>query len=673
MKGDPLQGEPASQGGKIAKGSRQDAGGVVWGSLGIAVLVIVLVGYYYAHKPVSPDNARALAGVAADSCLALLIVLAAGAIGRRLVPQAHPEALAAMSFQAALGLGVMGLGVLLLGAVGGMQRWVFYAVLATLVVGFWRSGRAWLKQASQAFGPIRRASWPWRAAAAAGAALLMLAWFEAAAPPARYDALLYHLDLAARFLDQGSISRTVDNQLWGMPLLGELLYAWAMALGRAQTAALLGWAVAVLTLLGVAGLGKGWGKRIGWIAPLALLGGSTLASSPGWAYVDWWAALFGLGLLIALDRHRQRQDPQAVVLAGVMAGLACGVKYSAWIALPAGFFAVWLGARNRASLKNALVFLVVGLAVASPWLVKNLLGAGVPLFPYFGVTPAIDPLRQHAFQGSIAPPPVLNSLLIPIAATFAGHEHAPGFSVDLGPLLLGLLPGLVLIRRENRQALLPAGGFLIVGWVAWGIAIRFSGLLIQTRLYFVLLPAWALLAGAGFSGWIGVRPRGVRLERLAAAAVAIVVGLLLVQQVRQWAAWNPAAVLLGVESRSAYLTRRLGATQLAMESMEQLPAGSRVIMLWEPRSLYCLPRCVPDVWIDRWLVDLRRHGSGEAVLDAWQRAGTSHVLLHVAGLEFTRQSDPRYTPADWDALDELLTRLERLEAIGDGYVLYRVP
>jgi hypothetical protein len=271
------------------------------------------------------------------------------------------------------------------------------------------------------------------------------------------------------------------------------------------------------------------------------------------------------------------------------------------------------------------------------------------------------------------PPPAIQSLLIPIAATLSGHAEAPGFGAEIGPLLLGLLPGLALVRRQDRQVLLPAGVYLIAGWILWAVASRFSGLLIQTRLYFVLLPAWALLAGAGFSGWRGVRLRGVRLDRLAGTAVALVIALLIVQQARQWITVNPAAVLIGEESSSAYLTRRLGALQVASEGLDSLPVESRVIMLWEPRGLYCQPRCVPDVWIDRWFVDLGRLGSGEAVLEDWKKSGGSHVLLNVAGMEFIRQSDPRYSPSDWMALDGLLDRLRLVQAFGDGYALYSVP
>ena len=673
MKGDTTLGASANDGSEEIATVQPRKNGVVWGILAMVALLLILAYYFFGHKPISPDNAVAFVRVGLDNLLVLLIVLAAGAIGRRLVPGAHPEPIAALAFQAALGLGIIGLGMLALGAVGGFHRWTLYLALAALIIGLWRHGWAWLRQARRTFDDVRRGSWAWRAAAAAGASLLLLAWFEAASPPARFDALVYHLALPARFVDQHSVGLTAENPFWGMPLLGEMLYTWAMALGRAQTAALLGWAVAALTVLGVAGVGKGWGNRIGWVAPLALLGGSTLASSPGWAYVDWWAALFGLGVLIALDRYRQSRESQALLLAGAMAGFACGVKYTAWIALPAGFFAVWLCGRDRAAFKQALMFLVVGLAVAAPWLVKNMLGAGAPLFPYFGASPAIVPQRQQALQGSVVPPPAIQSLLLPIAATLSGHAEAPGFGAEIGPLLLGLLPGLALFRRQDRQVLLPVGGFLIAGWVLWAVASRFSGLLIQTRLYFVLLPAWALLAGAGFSGWRGVRLSGVRFGRLAGTAVALVIALLIVQQARQWIAVNPAAVLMGEESSSAYLTRRLGALQVASEGLDLLPVESRVIMLWEPRGLYCQPRCVPDVWIDRWFVDLRRLGSGEAVLEDWKKSGASHVLLNVAGMEFIRQSDPRYSPSDWTALDGLLDRLQLVQAFGDGYALYLVP
>ncbi len=155
--------------------------------------------------------------------------------------------------------------------------------------------------------------------------------------------------------------------------------------------------------------------------------------------------------------------------------------------------------------------------------------------------------------------------------------------------------------------------------------------------------------------------------------VALIAALLLVKQVRRWVTWNPAAVLIGEESQPAYLTRRLGGLQLAIDGMERLPPDSRVLMLWEPRALYCAPRSVADPWIDRWLLERRLLGAPEVIRQAWGQEGVTHVLLFETGRAFVEQLDPRYTPADWGALDELLHSPRRIEAAGEGYALYGPP
>ncbi len=103
--------------------------------------------------------------------------------------------------------------------------------------------------------------------------------------------------------------------------------------------------------------------------------------------------------------------------------------------------------------------------------------------------------------------------------------------------------------------------------------------------------------------------------------VALIAALLLVKQVRRWVTWNPAAVLIGEESQPAYLTR----------------------------------------------------GAPEVIRQAWGQEGVTHVLLFETGRAFVEQLDPRYTPADWRALDELLHSLRRIEAAGEGYALYEPP
>jgi hypothetical protein len=78
-----------------------------------------------------------------------------------------------------------------------------------------------------------------------------------------------------------------------------------------------------------------------------------------------------------------------MALAGAMAGLACGVKLTAvpmvLLALALGIGAVQLVRRPRRPIKSILagylVYFLVGGAVFSPWLIRNLAWTGNPIFP----------------------------------------------------------------------------------------------------------------------------------------------------------------------------------------------------------------------------------------------------------------------------------------------------
>ena len=643
------------------------------GAVALALLFLILAGYYAAHKPIAPDNVRAILLTARDLMVAGALVAIGGGIGRRFVPNPHVSQAATLTLQAAFGLAWMGLGALLVGSLGGATPGVARAAILVLGVVFARSAWRWCmawRGRVEALAAEGRAA---KAAFAFTGVLLALALLEAAAPPVHFDTLVYHLELPSRFLAQRSFALVAENPYWGLPLMGEALYAWALALGRLQTAAVLGWMATALTLAGVVGLGGSWAKPAGWVGMLALLGGISLSASPGWGYVDWWAALFAIGLLVALDTHCRVPSRSLALLGGLMAGFACGVKYTAWLVIPAGFLAYCVGQRSRRGLLHAGIFAAAAVMVALPWVLKNTLATGAPLYPYLGATEWMLPERQAVVLASVDRPSVLAGLTAPLAATFLGHEQAPGFASDIGPLLLALLPGLALLPKHSRTRLAPTAVFLLAGWCAWAIASLYSGLLIQTRLYFVLLPAWALLAGAGLAGLERTSLGNVRFGRLALALVFLVIGMLTVQQVRQAVNSRPASVVLGEETEDAYLTRRLGTAYLAQRALATLPAKSRVLMLWEPRALYCSPRCLADPWIDRWLIDRRTLESPEAILQAWREGGLTHLLVFETGRAFVAQQDRRYTSEDWQALDRLLQTLTQIEVAGEDYDLYRLP
>jgi hypothetical protein len=129
---------------------------------------------------------------------------------------------------------------------------------------------------------------------------------------------------------------------------------------------------------------------------------------------------------------------------------------------------------------------------------------------------------------------------------------------------------------------------------------------------------------------------------------------------------------LGLLSREDYLAHNLGWYAPAVEAVNDLSEGSRTVMLWEPRSLYCAPGCDGDEVLDRWLHDITRLGEPGLVLEEWLSQGYSHVLVHHAGAEFTRGGDSRYKRSDWRALEALLASLRLQQDFGGAYALYEL-
>lgn len=642
-----------------------------WAALAaLAWLSATAIVYFVFHKPIGLNLAFSLLEIGRDLLVASGILAVSGGLGRRILPAPHPDPLARHAAQAAAGLGLWAVAWLGLGFVGALAPWAAWAALAVAalilradVVG-WAVG---LGQALRSAAP--RGIWAVGVVAAA-TTLFGLTLMEALAPAMGFDALVYHLTLPAEFVRQGRLSLTTWNPYWGQPLGSEMLYMWAIALGRPPSAAVLGWGIGALALLGAFGLARSFGPLAGWGALAALLAGGTTVALLGEAYADFPAMLYGGACVVVLDGWRREPHSRGPWWAGVLAGFAFGTKYTGAVVLPSAVAMLAVSLGFRRVFRPMLAMTAGALLASAPWLVKNLFVTGVPLYPFLGTTPWVDPLQQFFFRNVQWSRTWWETASTPIAASLKGVEGAPGFAADIGPWLIGLLPGLAFVRRSHRQTLIPLAAFVAIGWTVWIVAGATSELLGQTRLYYALLPAWAALSGAGLAGLSRCRLGSIRLGRIARALMALTLGLVTLGYVGRVAVSHPLAPILGLESPEAYRARRLGAYGPAMRAIRDLGAGASVLMLWEPRGLDCRPTCRPDVWLDRWSLDRARLGTADRILAAWREAGATHLLLHAAGMTFVRAHEMRYSAADWEELDRLLLSLPDPVRFGDGYELF---
>jgi hypothetical protein len=159
---------------------------------------------------------------------------------------------------------------------------------------------------------------------------------------------------------------------------------------------------------------------------------------------------------------------------------------------------------------------------------------------------------------------------------------------------------------------------------------------------------------------------------LFAASVAPTIMMTALRAVVETAQFHPLGVITGSETPQAYLGRRLGAFQPAMAAVAGLGQDARILTLWEPRALYCLPECSPDPWLYRWYAARRELGTPDQILQSWRRAGYTHVLLYRIGMDFLRQYDNRYSGDDSNDLSRLLSPLTPVASLYGAYDLYRL-
>lgn len=655
-------------------------------------IALVVAAYYVAHKPFTVSQLVALGWAAVGLAGTVLVVVLGTGIGLLLLQRLDLEPLERVVWAAAVGLGVLSLVGLGLGAVGLLQPWMLWSLT---VVGSAAACRRLLR--------ALRAAWTdrtWRPqvrfelflAGYCGITLVIaLAW--ALTPPTAWDGLVYHLTGPKLYLATGGISHPLDLPYLGFPQLTEMLFAWAMGLTGERAAAPIHWFYGVLGVLVLVNAGRRWlGSTAGWLAAAVLLSAHSIVLLAGWPYVDLTLLVYVTLAFLALARFCE-EDSRAhrwLVLSGVFAGMAVSTKYTALGVVPAFGSVLLINRISKAESRtrglqsaicNFWLWCGVVLGFWLPWLLKNLLLTGNPVYPFFLAGVYWDEWRSWWYDRpgtGLAYTSVWKLFTAPWDATVWGVEGAAGYSATIGPLFLALLPLQILVwrrlspaRRRWLGAALAFCGVLYGFWL-WGVAR--TALLHQTRLLFPAFGLLALIEGAAVDD-VGSLPRcPLDLRWLVRAVVMLVLVLALVGALLSTVQERPLGVLLGFESRRDFLLRRLGSYYAATEYINrQLPSGATVLFLWEPRSYHCQVDCLPDALLDRWLHTTYVYGhDAEVIAGQWRHAGVTHVLLYRLGYEVVRGAgfDP-LAEADAATLDDIIAmELELVHSIGDAYELY---
>jgi hypothetical protein len=664
----------------------------------LIALTAILSAYYWVHKPVTPVQVAAMASPLADTAVAALLSLVGGGIGRRWLRR-WKRAEAAfdlnlgeqVTLEAALGWGGMGLSLLALGLLHLYYSDLIWALTALALLRTGREAWAWLKDLFSVLGQLWEQwfSGPLRFKqifGAFGLLVLLLTGLRALAPPVTWDALVYHLTLPKLYAATHQLNLSTDIIFTGMPQLTEMLYTAATLLRGEIAAQLLGWVFGALLTVGLAAHASQIFKeeKLSALAPAILFSSVTVALSLAWAYADVLVMLYALTALITLRQWRVTREWRWLWLSGILAGFTLGCRYVGFLVLVAGVVLILLASYERGfwvRLLAAATFAGIALIVFLPWLIKNWIFTGSPIYPLLIPAGNMDALRLWFYNRPDLIHHDLLSLLraalIFPRATFIGVQGSNDYDVTLGPLFVLLGVGLVLgwhrLGAELRRELWPLTLFVFISYLGWVALALTSVLALQPRLFFFFFPALALVCAGGFVALRSFDTSLLRLSFIAQAVLMLTLGLTALEFVTTFVDHSPLAYDLGLQPAADYRAANLGQYALLMDHLNTLAPRSRIKFLWEARSLECDPaiHCEPDVVIDRWWHLRRTLVTTDAILAAWKAEGVTQVLIYDTGLDFVRnRADNGFTDADWLELEALRSRMQFIEDIGGTYSLY---
>lgn len=636
-------------------------------------LAFVLASLYAIQKPFTASTGAALAGTTWNLLAVGLLFGIATALGRRVlraVRLAIETRLERVLFAAGIGLGIISLLVLAIGLAGLLYRSVLlplflagtlYLVIETFLI---------LRR-----GALRdRVTWPrpplWLLIYAGLMVLMTL--LVALSPPLGWDSLFYHLTGPKLVLEAGRIMPGIDVPHFNFPGFSEMLFTLLLAIAGDGATAPLHLGYGILTGAAVYALTRRWfGQSAAWMSLAVWVSMPMVFVLAGWAYNDLALVFYQTLALIAVLQWRDRRETKWLTLAGIALGLEMGLKYvSAMSALAIGILVLWQLMRGRVRFRTAIrsliTFALPALLIASPWYLKSLAFTGNLFYPFLFGGRFWDAFRAgwYGRPGTGLGWDIGQLLMLPWTAV-VGIRDANFYDGQMGPVFLTMLPVVMLYpiySRLSRQRLLPAFGPLL--WVAaflgasWTAGVINSRPLFQSRLLLPCLTAVTPLIGFLILEMERFSRRSLSLRRLVTWSLILVLGLNSVTWMGRLAAVNPLPVLVGAESRQAFLERNLGLHAIAMEELNRrLPAASKTLFLWEPRSYYCDRDVQPDSILDTWAHLVYLYGDADAIAAALRDQGFTHIMLHRHGMDFiiTSGLDP-ITSQDLEAWDSLVNR-----------------
>ncbi|KAB2891580.1 MAG: phospholipid carrier-dependent glycosyltransferase [Desulfobulbaceae bacterium] len=482
-------------------------------------------------------------------------------------------------------------------------------------------------------------------------------------PPTDRDSLTHHLFIPKLYIQQGGIHEIPDIAFSYYPMNLELLYLIPLSFGNDIIPKYIHFLFALLTaLLIYRFLKPRTSTNIALFGSLLLLSTPIVVKLSTTAYVDLGLMFFSTASLLLILRWLESDAKRHLILAGICCGLAAGTKYNGIVSiivlsLLLPIFSIHRQNRAPGSDRKALaagcIFLLCALLTFSPWMVRNFIWTGNPIYPLHDTLfNSVTSHNTHSISEaapSDSPSPTMNpfvfrrlayqepwwqTMLLPVRFFFEGRDDDPRyFDGKLNPFLL-ILPLLAFLyppttrqARHKRQFLMAFSLLLFL--------FTFFQQVPRIRYIIGVVPPLVLLSAYGLHQTLSASAAGTSLKNhpISRSLVAVcAIGALaynLQYLSSQFTLIKPLTYITGKVSREQYITSyRPEYPAIQFINQLQQPIKTLAIFLGN-RGYYFDTPVVFDLQNNRsTLLELTKHSAdGQHMYKALTARQITHLII----------------------------------------------
>jgi 4-amino-4-deoxy-L-arabinose transferase-like glycosyltransferase len=580
-----------------------------------------------------------------------LLVLFGSAVGfgrnlLRVIRHPFKNKIDLLVFAPALGLGVLSILVLLLGAFDLFYSWSAWILIICgwilLLIDLFHNYRAYL----QPFKRTSVAKRDWFAVILIVLLILNLLFAlfaNALVPPSLYDELAYHLAIPSTYIQNHSIVYIPTMLQSNWPLGTEMLYTLSMLIAGETVARLVTWLCLIILSACLIHYGRKWfGNEAGLLSAVIVTSTPMVLSLTGTTMVEIPLALYSTLAIVTTIDWLKTGNIEKFILSALFCGIAATIKLNGpqTALILAGLILVVMTVRKPKNIIQNILFagffVFLSLTIVAPWYAKAWLQTGNPIWPFLnGIFGGRDwdpdgTLYLMRYLQSINLAPSIKNWIL--GFYFISVDKGKYGRFFLGYDYLFILPFTItalfaLKSTSQRQIARWLAILSLAFYTAWFFQTQ------QTRFLMPWIPLLALLCTAGIAWLWQIRNQWFR----GFIRLIIIISLLLSSWMANPRKRNTLAdnwpYLTNQITREQYYFNHFIGYPVYAYANENLPSDATVwLAVWESRG-YLLERNY--IWANPFgqrVLKLELIKNPDELLINLQKLGITYIILYTGNL-----------------------------------------